>query len=438
MNRRKIGMTILACCLIFGNLPATSGAEGAERTENIPVEVMAEAKNPLELTGEFPVIATAKNPAEFKTELHKAMEQFRERFAIEYTGTGAEEIAKALWREAQEDPAKSKGEYFFGMEYWQWAEDVLPELVSKDGKQVFRFLATPLYTLEESEEFEKLLDAFLLNLTDVGMSAFEKIRAVHDYIAVTKYMYYSPNNPYLFLREGRGSLTNYSLLAYRMLEKLGFDVRMVADETMWTKWLKVRVDGQWYNLDIFGDEPKDEERDQDSRSVVRNYLLVSDQKLNATHDKQHPRIAYPAATSTRFDGENNGVKKTYSASELEELLYKGAELRTDREFEKIATRLKTPHIRKDRPNSFTVRFNQNVDRTAFSKIKLYRMDKGRKVEVSFTPSVNGSVVTLTAGGNGVFANGIYYVSVEKGIRTPSGRELKKSYYRKIKVDWTGN
>lgn len=438
MKGRKVAIALLIFCLIFGKDMMISGAETAERKKETTVEVLADGMHQVELPGEFPIIATAKNEAEFKVELRRAMEGLYQRFAIQYTGTDAERIAKALWRDSNGEPRERRGEYFFGTEYWQWVNGVLTELVTKDGKQEFRFEVEPLYTPEQWKEFNKLLEELLRNLTDSEMSDYEKIMAVHDYIVLTKYYFYGDNNPYLFLKEGRGVISNYALLGHQMLEKLGFRVRIVVDEEFWNKWLKVELDGQWYNLDMYGDELSEEEEDPNSKTYLQKYRLISDQKLKVSHDPQHPNMLnYPAATSAKYDGMNDGATRTFSEAEIEELLYKGAEMRTDREFQQTSTRLKTPYVRKDRPTSFTVRFNRDVDRMALSKIKLYRLEHGRKVEVPFTPSVNGSVVTLSAGVNGFFANGIYYVSVEKGIRSPSGEQLRRSYYRKIRLDWSG-
>lgn len=137
-----------------------------------------------------------------------------------------------------------------------------------------------------------------------SMSDFEKVKAINDYIVLNStYSYNSSTTPhavYAILNEGKGVCQAYALLAYRLLQEAGMEVRYV---TGWAgeahAWNIVKVDGQWYHLDTTWNDPVFSASAGDMSDYVSyKYFLISDNAISQDH--QIDDLGYPNATSERF------------------------------------------------------------------------------------------------------------------------------------------
>ncbi len=136
-------------------------------------------------------------------------------------------------------------------ESWKWS--------SLGGTATLTFTAEYETTLEQ----EKILEAKMKNaLTKLKLnkaSDFKKVRAIHDYI-IKKVSYdqtYSRHSAYDALIDQSAVCEGYTAAAYRMFTDAGIECKVitgVADGGPHS-WNIVKVDGNWYNIDLTWDDP---------------------------------------------------------------------------------------------------------------------------------------------------------------------------------------
>lgn len=120
----------------------------------------------------------------------------------------------------------------------------------------------------------------------------EKVKFVNDYIVVnTKYNLDSaanPHTPYAILMNGEGVCEGYALAALLMFEALDVEAKyVVGDAGGPHAWNLVKVDGQWYHLDITWNDPVPDQGDK----VHYQYFLITDEKMAKDH--QWIKANYP-------------------------------------------------------------------------------------------------------------------------------------------------
>ncbi|MGQ8875030.1 transglutaminase domain-containing protein [Paenibacillus sp. TSA_86.1] len=127
-----------------------------------------------------------------------------------------------------------------------------------------------------------------------GMTSHEKVKVIHDWIVLNlaydtslqKYTAYDG------LATGSTVCQGYSLLTYRMLERVGIENRIVEGKAggQLHAWNLVKLDGKWYHLDTTWDDPT-----PDRKGVVsHNYYLLSDKEMARDH-VWTGKNKYPAA-----------------------------------------------------------------------------------------------------------------------------------------------
>lgn len=151
------------------------------------------------------------------------------------------------------------------------------------------------------------------NITD-QMSEYEKELAIHDWI--TGWAEYDPeasshapdarpdpdnNNPYGILYQKVGICQGYSSTFQLFMDLLGIECITVEgtayNGTEEHAWNMVRLDGEWYCVDVTWDDPaglfwKDEK-------LQHNYFNVTSQKLRDTNH-QWDEASVPEATATTY------------------------------------------------------------------------------------------------------------------------------------------
>jgi transglutaminase/protease-like cytokinesis protein 3 len=90
-------------------------------------------------------------------------------------------------------------------------------------------------------------------------SDYEKVKTIHDYIInLASYdTTYRKSSVYDILMEKTSVCEGYALAAYRLFIDAGLDCRIISGKGNKDAhaWNIVKVDGQWYNIDLTWDDP---------------------------------------------------------------------------------------------------------------------------------------------------------------------------------------
>lgn len=169
----------------------------------------------------------------------------------------------------------------------------------------------------EIQEMKVLFDkntAKLMECIDDSMSVTEKLIALHDALVCHVSYTDKPDGSYsrsVFtaygaIAEGKGVCQSYTL-AYEYLVRLaGFEDIYFVSNT-YHSWNMVKLDGNWYHIDVTFDDPVDDILGR----VSHKYFLISDSKL-LSNDSQNHSTWSPEykAESTIYDESVNLWNKT--------------------------------------------------------------------------------------------------------------------------------
>ncbi|MWC30809.1 S-layer homology domain-containing protein [Paenibacillus sp. MMS18-CY102] len=155
-----------------------------------------------------------------------------------------------------------------------------------------------------------------------GMTDFEKELAIHDYLVLhTAYDYDNylkdtvPTDSYSAygsLFRGTAVCQGYAYAAHIMLELEGIDSQIVTGTAngVGHAWNKVKIDGEYYNLDVTWDDPVPDKQGR----LVYSYFNVPDAALAKDH--KWTASEWPAATATAYDYFEYNGWAVHSAAEL--------------------------------------------------------------------------------------------------------------------------
>ena len=153
---------------------------------------------------------------------------------------------------------------------------------------------------EETYTNEEALKVIDKNITN-EMDEYERVRFIYDYIIDKKeYTYDTYNNgqsAYSFFKNGKGVCHSFALSAARLLDEAGVENHFVFGDTTQEglteahTWNKVKINGEWYNIDTTWAD-KDNGRDE--------YFLISDKTLGRTHTERTKEYM-PRAKSNNFE-----------------------------------------------------------------------------------------------------------------------------------------
>lgn len=229
-------------------------------------------------------IETANTVNELKQQIQQAVMQLSMDFEIRYTGSTAftKEELTAIIKEAIPDPYIYANIASFKWHYSGYVKNIIIK---------FQF------NYHHSKKEEAFVDYTLNKLIEPmrGLSNFEKVKAAHDFIVLsTAYSSMTENSqysPYTLLTENKAVCQAYALVLYRMLEKLGFEVRYVAGDAreQLHAWVLVNLEGAWYHIDVTWDDPVPDHPNE----VRYNYFLLSDEQM--AEDHEWDRTLYPVA-----------------------------------------------------------------------------------------------------------------------------------------------
>lgn len=162
-----------------------------------------------------------------------------------------------------------------------------------------------------SDNANTAAENIIVRIINGGMSEFDKVKAIHDYIVINVEYPSSidMNNRSLFTAEGalvnklavcQGYAEAFSLLCY----KAGIQTEMVygtADNGQSTEshaWNLVRIDGVWYQIDTTWDDPITQNT-AGGANLRYNYFLIPDSVMSLDHTANSYTNKY-ACTDSRY------------------------------------------------------------------------------------------------------------------------------------------
>lgn len=109
-------------------------------------------------------------------------------------------------------------------------------------------------TKEQEEYINKELTMAVKSIITNNMSDYEKVKAVNKYL-VNRLEYdksLESNNAYKALTTGKATCQGYAMAAYKMLNLIGIENRIVIGKIGEVPhgWNSVKINNKWYNLDI--------------------------------------------------------------------------------------------------------------------------------------------------------------------------------------------
>lgn len=153
-------------------------------------------------------------------------------------------------------------------------------------------------TQEEEDYINKYLSSVVSEIIKPGMSDYDKVKTIHDYIK-NKYSYddelysmilklnsgeitdnelrnniYRDTSVYRAINSNKAVCQGYAMTAYKMLKDAGIECRIVSGTLKGYEhvWNEVKVNGMWYYLDVTADDT----------SNTNNYFLVSGNVLKSS------------------------------------------------------------------------------------------------------------------------------------------------------------
>ncbi|MBQ4629711.1 MAG: hypothetical protein IJB70_01830 [Clostridia bacterium] len=174
----------------------------------------------------------------------------------------------------------------------------------------------PIYGITDKEQIENTLEEIeavseeILFLISENMTDFDKVMTVHDYMVEHfsydwDFYYDSANtDPGTYyhqftleiMTKKLGVCQGYTLAFTYMMNKLGIETRYVSSDVMNHAWNLVKVDGEWYHIDVTWDDS------DDCGEVHHEYELIS---TGCIQTLPNPHYGFDLgefeADSTRFD-----------------------------------------------------------------------------------------------------------------------------------------
>lgn len=171
------------------------------------------------------------------------------------------------------------------------------------------------YYVDSKSEADKMVSELRTKANSViksiksSSSDYNKIQALHDWL-VRNVTPDADNyqdrddlwvaSAYGAIVDGRATCLGYAKAMFYLLSKAGYDATFVVGKGHAAKhiWVKVRMDGKWYNIDPTWDDPVSQTAG-DPDLVYYDYFMVSDAYMSMSHVAVYDMMFYsvPAASS---------------------------------------------------------------------------------------------------------------------------------------------
>ena len=214
----------------------------------------------------------------------------------------SEKISKALFEKKTEIKIETREDAEKLADVYEWIVNAEPELfyvedIVKIKEDENSLIIYPQYKDEGSllafdsgKEFKEEVKRILSCVTD-DMTDLEKALAVHDYFArFYEYDYsYSRSGIEQIFRDKKGVCQAYADgYTYIMQEKLGVECYTISSDALNHAWNVIKIDGDWYHVDITHDDPNFNGKDHFGNARHVNFLVSSD----TIRDEGHKHNSY--------------------------------------------------------------------------------------------------------------------------------------------------
>ncbi|MCP1143693.1 DUF5050 domain-containing protein [Lysinibacillus endophyticus] len=175
-----------------------------------------------------------------------------------------------------------------------------------NGRFELKYRYSESEILSMNSQLEQVSNKIISQNITAGMSDFEKVKAIHDYVVLNAAYDYNnylngtvPTSSYHIdglLLKGIAVCDGYAKSMVYLLNKVGIPVLYVTGEAGGDlhAWNKVQIDGTWYSLDATWDDPVPNKEGQ----VRYEYFLVPDSVLSVDHSWDDSE--FPDATDSRY------------------------------------------------------------------------------------------------------------------------------------------
>lgn len=141
---------------------------------------------------------------------------------------------------------------------------------------------------------EQAADEIMAAVTD-EMSVYDKLKYFHDYLILnceSSREYEYANTVYGALVEGKALCEGYSKAFSYLCNRAGIENMIVTGRTNEAHmWNMVKVDGNWYHIDVTWDKPGGTLADAFPNMIMYQYFMVTDSVIE--NDHQIVTISYP-------------------------------------------------------------------------------------------------------------------------------------------------
>ena len=158
------------------------------------------------------------------------------------------------------------------------------------------------------KEFYSEADRYLdMVQSDASMydSDYLKALLLHDEIVLDMRYDYSNHNDYTFMIDKYGVCESYSHIYAYLLGQLGIKSELVVSpmdgNNAGHEWIKLCLDGKWYNIDPTWDDPVLSGNKDNPGRVGHTYFLLSDDLISTMDDSHKNYLSINAANDKKYD-----------------------------------------------------------------------------------------------------------------------------------------
>lgn len=205
------------------------------------------------------------------------------------------------------------------------------------GVQVDYYVDTEKQGDEMVKELRSATDKVVSKLKS-SWSDYEKIQYLHDWLvkncAADEHSYGNdtdkwgktmwPNTAYGAIVDGQATCLGYAKGMFYLLASAGYEVSFAEGigESALHIWVKVNIDGKWYNIDPTWDDPYGAAQNADPDYVAYTYFMVTDEYIEETRTEVYDIKFFkdPSCTATKYDWYRVNDCYVTSYDEVEALL----------------------------------------------------------------------------------------------------------------------
>lgn len=204
-------------------------------------------------------------------------------------------------------------------------------------------------------------------------SDYEKILYLHDWLVTNckadEHSYENdkddwgktmwPNTAYGSIVDGKATCLGYAKGMFYLLSRAGYEVSLAEGIGVSALhiWVKVKVDGKWYNIDPTWDDPYGAAQTADPNYVKYDYFMVTDKYIKDTRSDVYDIIFFddPECTATKYDWYRYNDCYAESYDEAVKILKEQAKkaAKSDGKIEYVSIKLSSDSLYEDVKNTWS-------------------------------------------------------------------------------------